>query len=266
MVTSVPNLHLSDGTHHHAATLRHRLDLDEARRVQELLFPHTLPHLPGWDLAAAYRPARIVAGDYCDVVDLGDGQLAFALGDVSGKGLGPALVMAGLRALVHASLPPQRTDLAALMRELNLYLFATTPDDMFVTLFLAVLDVGTGQLHYVNAGHVPPLVLGSFDSEPMRFAVSGPVLGIQTGAVHEEHQVNLRPGSLLAVFSDGVTEALDRHGRMFHQRRLVEALAEGSHDTAAQTMNQILHAVERFTEGAEPTDDLSIILLRRDLC
>src|SRR5262249_39449446 len=94
-------------------------DLDEARRVQQQLLPRAIQPPPGWDIVAAYRPARIVAGDYCDVIDLGAGRIALALGDVSGKGLGPALVMAGLRAWIHARLPQKTADLAGLMRELN---------------------------------------------------------------------------------------------------------------------------------------------------
>jgi sigma-B regulation protein RsbU (phosphoserine phosphatase) len=122
--------------------------------------------------------------------------------------------MAGLRALIHARLPQPRTHLAALMRQLNRYLLATMPSDMFVTLFLAVLDVSTGEIHYVNAGHLPPLVLAAPDAEPMRFTTSGPVLGILPDLNFEDHKVRIEPGSVLAVFSDGVTEATDAGGKV----------------------------------------------------
>jgi sigma-B regulation protein RsbU (phosphoserine phosphatase) len=238
--------------------------LEEARRVQQRLFPSELPRLPGWDLAAACRPARVVAGDYCDLLDLGAGRLGLVLGDVSGKGLGPALVMAGLRALVHARLPHRTADLAGLMGELNAYLLATTPDDMFVTLFLAVLDVPTGRLRHVNAGHLPPLVLADPDGAgPMRITLGGPVLGILPEVDFEEHQAGLKPGSLLAVFSDGITEAMNRAGKMFHERRVVEALRKGWGQSAVQALAHLLEAVEQFAAGMEQADDMSVILLRR---
>ena len=238
-------------------------DLEQARQVQQQLLPRELPCLPGWDMAVAYLPSRVVSGDYCDVIDLGAGRIAFALGDVSGKGLGPALVMAGLRAMIHSRLPHQRTNLAGLMRELNLYLVATMPTDMFVSLFLAVLDVSTGRIHYVNAGHLPPLVLAGPNAEPMRFTNSGPVLGLLPDIQFEAHTVGIEPGSLLAVFSDGVTDATDAAGKMFHQSRVVESLQKGWDSSATHVLEHLLQSVEQFSKNVEQADDISVILLRR---
>jgi sigma-B regulation protein RsbU (phosphoserine phosphatase) len=263
MVPSLPALPGSVGRNHHPSTPHYRTDLDEARKVQQQLLPRELPCLPDWDLAAACRPARVVSGDYCDVLDLPGGQVAVALGDVAGKGFGPALVMAGLRALAHAWLPHRTADLPGLLRELNAYLLATTPDDMFVTLFLAVLDLSAGRLRYVNAGHVPPLVLAGPGVEPLPLPASGLVLGVLPDVAFEECRVRLKPGSLLAVFSDGVTDATDRAGQMFHQRRVVEALRQGWGGTARHTLAHLLQAVEAFAQGLEQADDVSAILLRR---
>jgi sigma-B regulation protein RsbU (phosphoserine phosphatase) len=238
--------------------------LQQAALVQQRLYPREIPRMKGWDVAAACRPAQVVAGDYYDLFELGQGRIAIALGDVSGKGLGPALVMAGVRAIIRAALPQRSRDLAGLMRYLNAYLFATTPDEMFVTLFLAVLDVHTGEITYVNAGHLPPLVLSSGNvEEPMRLTERGPVLGVFLDATFEDYCVSLRPGSLLAVCSDGVTEALDSRGRMFHERRLVEALQATSDKPAMHTLAHLLEAVERFRGHGEVSDDISVILLRR---
>jgi serine phosphatase RsbU (regulator of sigma subunit) len=248
---------------HHPTILVTLNDLEQARLVQQQLLPHKLPCLRGWDMAVAYLPARMVSGDYCDVIDLGGGLVAFALGDVSGKGLGPALVMAGLRALIHARLPQLRTNLADLMRELNLYLSETIPNDMFVTLFLAVLDISTGQIYYSNAGHLPPLVLAGPDAEPMRFTNTGPVLGMLPEIHFQDHTVNIESGSLLAVFSDGVTEAMDAGGKMFHQSRVVESLQKGWTSSVTHQLAYLLHSVERFSQNVEQADDISVILLRR---
>src|SRR5262249_32456380 len=140
-------------------------DLAAAWQVQQNLFPRELPSAPGWEFAALCRPARTVAGDYYDLFETAPGRIAVALGDVSGKGLGPALVMVGLRALVRCRLPRRGGNLAGLMEEINGYLLATTPEDMFVTLFLAFLDVRTGQLGFVNGGHPPPLVFDEAATE-----------------------------------------------------------------------------------------------------
>jgi sigma-B regulation protein RsbU (phosphoserine phosphatase) len=238
--------------------------LEAARHVQEHLFPRELPRPAGWAVAAAWRPARAVAGDYLDLWWLGDGHLALALGDVAGKGLGPALVMAGLRALVRSRLTHRARGLAGLARELNDYLLASTPDDLFVTLFLGVLDVATGRLRYVNAGHPPPvLVAGAADGEVTRCTTGGPVLVVLPGTGFEEGQVTLRPKSLLALFSDGITEATDRAGTMFHERRVVASVQGANGDSAARILAGLLEGLQHFTAGKEQADDISVILLRR---
>jgi sigma-B regulation protein RsbU (phosphoserine phosphatase) len=249
------------GNHRDAAGWDPR-DLQEARRVQQHLLPRCMPKLPGWDLAAACQPARVVSGDYHDLFQLEPGRVALALGDVSGKGLGPALVMAGLRALIRSRLPQQATDLTGLMAELNAYLLATTPDDMFVTLFLAVLDGSTGRMRYANAGHLPPLLLDDTD-DPAWFGDGGTVLGAFPDVCFQEGQVQLGPGSLFALVSDGITEARDSAGRMFQTRRVVESLraAEGKPATAA--LAHLLEAVDQFRRAGEQGDDVSVLLLRR---
>jgi sigma-B regulation protein RsbU (phosphoserine phosphatase) len=264
MMTSPVGLqsHMPHGNHRDAAPWYPR-GLEEARRVQQHLLPRRMPEVPGWDLAAACRPARVVSGDYHDLFELGPGRIALALGDVAGKGLGPALVMAGLRALIRSWLPRQTTHLAGLMAELNDYLLATTPDDMFVTLFLGVLDGPTGRLRYANAGHLPPVVLADGEvAEPVRFQGDS-VLGVFPDACFEEGEVRLGPGSLFALVSDGLTEARDGAGRMFQQRRVVESLQAAWGAPVAAALAGLLEAVEQFRGAGEQADDISVILLRR---
>src|SRR6516165_5841808 len=117
-----------------------------------------MPEAPGWQFAGLCRPARMLAGDYYDVFDLTPGHVGLALGDVAGKGVGPSLVMASLHAMIRSRLAHYCGDLPRLMHELNQYLFASLPEDMFVTLFLGVLDERTGRLRYVNAGHGHPIL------------------------------------------------------------------------------------------------------------
>src|SRR5262249_46485903 len=123
----------------------------EAQSVQQGLFPRVMPRGAGWEFAAVYRPARQLGGDYCDVFAVAPGVVAVSVGDVSGKGLGPALVMAHLHALVRAKLSSLPTCLAELAAELNRFLLAVLPEGMFVTLFLGLLETETGRLQYINA-------------------------------------------------------------------------------------------------------------------
>jgi sigma-B regulation protein RsbU (phosphoserine phosphatase) len=128
-------------------------DLQQAREVQDCLFPQAVPVHSGWEFAAVCRPARMLAGDYYDLFEVQPGQVTVALGDVMGKGLGAALVMAELHALVRNRFRHGPVDLAGLMEELNDELLISTPPDLFVTLFLGVLNLDTAEFHYVNAGH-----------------------------------------------------------------------------------------------------------------
>jgi serine phosphatase RsbU (regulator of sigma subunit) len=226
-------------------------ELEGARQVQHGLFPRQLPHVPGWEFAALCRPARVVAGDYHDLFALAPGRLAVVLGDVSGKGLGPALVMEGLHALVRCRLPERAADLGGFLTELNGYLLATLPEWMFVMLFLSVLDVGTGRLGYANAGHPAPLLLPGREEDPLELAEGGTVLGILPEADYRVGRAYLRPGSLMVLFSDGLTEARDGGGQMFRKWRVAELLHGAWGWPATSVAGQLLAGVERFTAGAE---------------
>jgi phosphoserine phosphatase RsbU/P len=241
----------------------YRRDLDSAREVQQRLVPRQLPALPGWEFAAFYRPARVVSGDYYDLCPAGPGHLAVALGDVSGQGLGPALVMAGLRALVRSRVGGRRARLGRFMQEVNGYLLATTPEDMFVTLFLAVVHVPSGQLTYVNGGHPPPMVLPPEPDEPARLDQGGPVLGALPGASYEQAQAHLPRGSLLALFSDGLTESVGPGGEPFGDRRVLAALRAAGGTPPALALNRLLAARDDFVASRPHRDDLSLVLIRR---
>jgi sigma-B regulation protein RsbU (phosphoserine phosphatase) len=241
----------------------HPPEVEAARRVQQRLFPEPLPAVPGWDCAAVCRPARVVAGDYYDLFAEAPGRLALALGDVAGKGLGPALVMAGLHALVRSRLPGRADGLAGLAAEVNRYLLATTPDDMFVTLFLAVIDLAGGRLRYVNAGHPPPVVVSPHGDEPVCLAEGGAVLGILPDASYDEGEAVLGPGSVLVLYSDGLTEAAGGDGGLFGAKGVIDVLRATRSAPAGAVLARLLGAATDFTAGAGPADDLSVVILRR---
>jgi sigma-B regulation protein RsbU (phosphoserine phosphatase) len=239
-------------------------DLEAASRVQQKLFPERMPQAPGWEFAGLCRPARMLAGDYYDVFALTPGQVGLALGDVAGKGVGPALVMASLHALIRSRLALYGGDLPRLMHELNQYLFASLPEDMFVTLFLGVLDERTGRLRYVNAGHGHPILVTAQGQEPARLTTASALLGVLPDAAYAEGEVHLPPGSLLALFSDGVTDAVNEWGQSFQVQRLLEVLSSASSLSAVTVLARVLAAVERFVGVSELRDDLAVLVIRRE--
>jgi serine phosphatase RsbU (regulator of sigma subunit) len=154
-------------------------------------------------------------------------------------------------------------DLPGLLHELNRHLLTTTPDDMFVTLFLAILDVRTGRLHYVNAGHPPALVLGLPTQEVIELTEGGTVLGILADTPFHSADVVLGPGSRLVLYSDGLTEAVNAAGEMFREERLLDVLRRTWPAPARLVLAELVESVQAFARGMEPADDLSLVIVHR---
>lgn len=242
---------------------RQARDLEIARGVQQGLFPQVLPSVPGWEFAAACFPAQVVAGDYYDLFEVETGKVAFAIGDVSGKGLGASLLMANLHALMRSLLPRAAGDLAAFTTEVNEHLVASSPSGMFVTLFVGVLDVATGELRYVNAGHPPALAFCWVGDDVQRLETGGLVVGVLPGIRYEVGVLGLATGSVLAIYSDGVTEATSTVGEMYEEERLVEVLAACGGKSAAEVFSAVMESVECFSRGAEQADDITLVVIQR---
>lgn len=237
-------------------------DVEIARDVQRNLFPRELPQVPGWEVAAVCRPARSVAGDYYDVLLTDDGALGLALGDVSGKGVGASLLSAGLHAMVRSRLPVAGCDLARLLEDLNTHLIGSSADEMFATLAVARIEPASGRVTYVNAGHPPPLVVAA--SSARWLDEGGPLAGVVPRARYVPGELRMVPGDLLAIYSDGVTEAeRPGGGEMFGDQRLLEALRAARGGSAAQALAALLAAVEAYAGAGEPADDISVIVVRR---
>jgi sigma-B regulation protein RsbU (phosphoserine phosphatase) len=204
----------------------------------------------------------MLAGDYYDLFEVSPGQVAMALGDVMGKGLGAALVMAELHALVRSRFRHGPVDLAGLMEELNDELLHSTPPDLFVTLFLGVLDLGTAEFRFVNAGHPCPIILSGTEN-PVRLSQGGTVVGVFPGERYLEAEVSLPPASVLALFSDGLTEARNAVRGLFGEQGVVKVLRACWGSPGAAVLRALLKAVERHAEEAVEADDISVILIRR---
>lgn len=241
----------------------HAGDLEVARNVQESLLPAEFPDLPGWEFAAMCRPARYIRGDYYDVFKIDAEHTAVVLGDVSGKGLGPLMQMSKVRAMIRSRLRTKGTELQGLLEELNSHLLASSPPEMYIALFIGILHVKTGSLRYVNAGHVPAVLLRSEYHEPLRLERGGMVLGVNSGEHYEEADAHLEPGDILALFSDGLTGAMDETGDIFGEERLSEVLVQGCVLPASAVLSLALESVYGFAGEREQSDDIALVIVRR---
>jgi sigma-B regulation protein RsbU (phosphoserine phosphatase) len=243
-------------------------DFEIARQVQVSLFPTTLPNIPRWQLAGICRTARVVGGDYYDIFEVAPGMVLVAQGDVSGKGIGAALTMASIHAIVRSSglagadVRPSEMP-SRLVEKLNRYLLASRTPEMFVTLFVGVLDCAQDTLWYVNCGHPPAMVLRSPVGTPKMLDIGGTILGFTDRVTYDLGRTKIEAGETLVLFSDGVTEAANPAGEMFGEVRIGSVLAECQGRSAIDTMHGILGAVEEFIAGAEHADDISIMVVRR---
>jgi sigma-B regulation protein RsbU (phosphoserine phosphatase) len=239
--------------------LRQDRELQIAREIQASLFPRRPPEVPGFDVAAVSRPCYEVGGDSYDWIPLDGGRLALVVVDVSGKGVPASLLMASVHASVRAL--AGTTAPAALLERLNRFLCASTPTSRFVTLFYAELDPATRRLAYVNAGHVPPYRVAR-GGAVSRLAGGGPALGLLGDASYEAGEVDLEPGDVVAVVTDGVTEATAAGDREFGDDGVSEALLRPPAGGAAAVLGALVAAVDAWVGAAGCHDDLTALVLR----
>lgn len=241
------------------------LALDElaiGRAVQRALLPIRNPQVPGWSVWMFTRPANEVGGDLVDYLPIGGGCMGLALGDVAGKGLGAALLMAKLQATLRA-LAPGCPGLEELGERINAIMHRDGLPSRFATLIFIEIDPNSGRACILNAGHPPPLVLRARGIEELP-PTSLP-LGIQPDARYVEQSVELFAGELLLVYSDGVTDAQNREAECFGEERLKDFLARHLALPAGQLGQRIVEEVDRFIGEAKPSDDLSLVVLKREI-
>jgi serine phosphatase RsbU (regulator of sigma subunit)/anti-sigma regulatory factor (Ser/Thr protein kinase) len=235
-------------------------ELQVAQLIQQSFLPRDLPELAGWQLAAHYRPAREVGGDFYDFIDLPGGALGLVIGDVTDKGVPAAMVMAATRSVLRASAPRLMAPGAVLAR-VNDLLCPDVPEKMFVTCLYAVLDPASGILRYANAGHdLPYLRRGSAAAE---LRATGFPLGLFPGVSYEECEERIEDGECLLLSSDGLAEAHDTAGEMYgfgRIRAMVGSTAGGSRDL----VDALLADLGAFTPaGWEQEDDITLVALHR---
>jgi len=241
-----------------------RQQLEMAARIQQSLLPRSLPLAAGdrFSIAATMRPAHAVGGDLYDYFRIGDRYLALLVADVSGKGVPASLFMvmfrSVLRGVAQPGLPPE-----LVMQRVNAILAEDNEACMFVTAFLAILDLETGALACCNAGHNPPYRLGSEAGTVAPLpSDGGPAVGILDHYAYKGSQLRLEPGEGLFLYTDGITEAFAEDRAMFGEERLEALLAQLSDRSPQALVDATVAAVDDFAAGVEQSDDITCLVLR----
>ncbi len=238
-------------------------DLELARQIQTSFLPSRPPHLPGYDIAAAWHAARLVGGDFYDMIPLQHERLGLVIADVSDKGLAAALFMALTRTIIRTMAIGKPSPREAMERA-NDVIIADAQSDMFVTAFYGVLDTMDGSVTYVNAGHNPPLVYQHATRAVSPLKEHGIALGIMPNAQEPQAHIDLACGDVLVLYTDGVTDALNRDEEEFGASRLAETVQEYAEKTAQELTDEILRAVQEFSQGAPQFDDLTLMVVKRN--
>ena len=245
---------------------RQRLEQELAvgRQIQRSMLPQGCPVVAGWEFASFYQAARQVGGDFYDFFELpgGPGRLGIVIADVADKGVPAALFMALSRAVIRAAALDGHGP-SATMAQANELIVKDSRDSLFVTAFYATLDTRSGRLTYANAGHNRPLWRRAGTGAVEELAARGIALGVLEDVEMEECEINVAPGDLLLLYTDGVTEAMDAGGRAFGVERLREIVAAHPDAGAEGIVSSVVDAVQSFTGGAPQSDDIALFVVRR---
>lgn len=233
--------------------LRSQKELNEARLIQERLLPKDIPQVPGLRVAGTSRPARIVGGDYFDVLKIDEHTLAMCIADVCGKGMPAALLMASLQAMVKVYALERKTP-HELCERVNRAMCESI-DHGFITFFYGVIDVRTMHLTYSNAGHNPPILARE---KARRLDRGGGILGVFDTWAYEEDEVPLRAGDRLLLYTDGITESRNEAGEEFGEDRLIDLVLGSTHVDAVTLTEEVVAAATRFSNG-NFEDDLTVV-------
>ncbi len=234
-------------------------ELQVAATIQRNLLPDSPPCIPGFEIAATTIPCRTVGGDHYDFLEQ-DGRHLISIADVSGKGIPAALLVSTLHATLHAIAEDER-DLRALVGRISRSIFASSLSNKFITFVISRLDPERMTFSYVNAGHNYPLVV-SADGSINLLQSGGLCLGLLPQAEYQEEVVQLRPGDLVVLYTDGITEAFDPQEEEFGEERLTEILLRERHRSAREIFDAIMSAVDDFTAGAPQHDDLTLLVCK----
>ena len=250
--------------------LRLESELEIAREVQAQLFPRSAPEVPGLALYGVCKAARSVSGDYYDFLKLGENRVCLVLGDVSGKGISAALLMAAIQSALRAQFydgfaPTSGShtlplSTAAVVSRLNLQLYENTPQEKYVTFFFGVYDAATRTLTYTNAGHLPPVLFRGGRVERLR--AGGTVVGLFSPLTYEQAEIQIQPGDLLLAFTDGITEPENIYGEEFGEDRMLEVVRRALNASPQILVEEIYRSVSDWTGSPELQDDMTLVVAK----
>ncbi len=250
--------------------LRLQSELDIAREVQRQLFPQLVPKVPGLDLYGVCKAARSVSGDYYDFLKLDEYRVGLVLGDVSGKGISAALLMAAIQSALRAqfydgaggggSSISTQFSTARIVDRLNRQIYANTPLEKYVTFFFGVYDARTRNLSYTNAGHLAPILFRNGQIERLR--TGGTVVGLFPSVKYEVGETRLEPKDLLLAYTDGITEPENTYGEEFGEARLLEVALGMLNASSEVLVTEIYRSVDEWTGSPELQDDMTLLLAR----
>jgi serine phosphatase RsbU (regulator of sigma subunit) len=238
-------------------------EMRKAAEIQQRLLALQAPDVPGYGVHLGNLPCFAAGGDYVDSMWCGE-KLFLALGDVSGKGIPAAMLTSTLQAAVHAQ-AMTATDLSEIAGRVNSFLHQRTSSEKFATLFLGCLDANSGLLHYVNAGHCPPVLFRKDREEPERLKSTGLIIGAFSTASYEVEEALLGPGDLMVIYSDGFFEQRSDSGEEYGEDRLIRFLSEHRQLDLDQLANRLEEEVIQFAASADRQDDMTQLLIRRSV-
>ncbi len=250
-------------------------EIEIAREVQNQLYPKSIPATRTLRLTAVCQPARMVSGDYYDYMLIDDGRLVLSMGDVAGKGISAALLMATLQSSLRAQLrstievaapsgaraKPRHFSTAQLVGELNDHLYTFTAPEKYATFWLGIYEDETGLLTYTNAGHLPPVLIRN--GRATSLDINGMIVGAFPFTQYEESSIELIPGDLLACYTDGITEPENEYGEMFGDERLIQLIEKNVEREDETIASMVMDAVRQWTGSPELFDDMTLMLARR---
>ncbi|WP_207261606.1 SpoIIE family protein phosphatase [Desulfovibrio sp. Huiquan2017] len=239
-------------------------ELRIAREIQMGILPKLFPAFPDrkeFEVFASIEPAKEVGGDLYDFFFVDETHFCFLVGDVSGKGVPAAFFMAVTKTLLKV-VAERGLDPGEILTKVNADLAAKNESCMFVTLFLAIMDIETGETRYANAGHNPPVFLPCGGTPEIVPPLGEPVAGIMEDMRYSTKTMTLKPGDLLFIYTDGVTEAMNPEGALFGEKRLIRLLAEQREPLAPELVKDVGAAIHAFARGAEQSDDITMLVMQ----
>ena len=239
-------------------------EVEIAREVQERLFPQKLPPIAGLDYVGHCRPALGVGGDYYDFLALPEGHLGVAIGDVSGKGIAAALMMASLQASLRGEATRAPENLAAAVANVNRLVYEASAENRYATFFYGQYDPRSRRFDYVNAGHNPPMLFHCADGRRsvIRLEVGGTVVGLLETFPYQQGYVTLGPGDLLVAYTDGISEAMNHGDEEWGEERLITSVERCDGLDAKQVLERVFQDADIFVAGAKQHDDMTLVVLR----